>query len=105
LPVSEWLKGDILGWRGPWGTTYAPNLRLSLATKTEDQWVVFAKNLQSRPPMPSYNLNSMTETDLRSMYRFVRQLEPLGEPAPAYVPPDVEPSPPFVQFPAPPPSE
>src|SRR5499433_1251114 len=23
-----WLTGDQLGWRGPWGTTYASNLRL-----------------------------------------------------------------------------
>jgi mono/diheme cytochrome c family protein len=105
IPESEWLKGDILGWRGPWGTTYSPNLRLSLAALTEDQWVAYARNLQSRPPMPSYSLNNMTEEDLRSIYRFIRQLEPLGEPAPTYLPPDVEPRPPFVQFPAPPPAE
>jgi len=100
LPESEWLKGDRLGWRGDWGTTYAPNLRLTLSEMTEDQWVFFARNLQSRPPMPSFNVNVMTETDLRSMYRFVRQLQPLGEPAPAYVPPDQEPNPPYVTFPA-----
>ena len=29
-PEKEWLTGDALGWRGPWGTTYAPNLRLSI---------------------------------------------------------------------------
>lgn len=23
-----WLSGSTLGWRGPWGTTYAVNLRL-----------------------------------------------------------------------------
>ena len=29
-PEKDWLTGDALGWRGPWGTTYAPNLRLSI---------------------------------------------------------------------------
>ena len=23
VPESEWLKGSVLGWRGPGGTTYA----------------------------------------------------------------------------------
>src|SRR5215212_12212744 len=27
VPESQWLMGDHLGWRGPWGTTYAVNLR------------------------------------------------------------------------------
>jgi hypothetical protein len=27
VPEKEWLTGDRLGWRGPWGTTYASNLR------------------------------------------------------------------------------
>ena len=103
VPESEWLKGDILGWRGPWGTTYAANLRISLSRMSEEQWLSFARNLQSRPPMPSYSLNHMTDEDLQSLYRFVRQLQPLGEPAPAYVPPEVAPNPPFVEFPAPPP--
>ncbi len=103
VPESEWLKGDPLGWNGPWGTTYAPNLRLSLATKTEDQWVVFAQNLRSRPPMPSVNLNQFTEQDLRAVYAYIRQLQPLGDPAPGYLPPGQQPPDPFVSFPAPPP--
>src|SRR3982751_5765664 len=28
VPESEWLKGDMVGWRGAWGTTYPSNLRL-----------------------------------------------------------------------------
>ncbi|MDH4245230.1 MAG: hypothetical protein OEV38_15905, partial [Nitrospira sp.] len=28
IPEQDWLKGDSIGWRGPWGTTYASNLRL-----------------------------------------------------------------------------
>ncbi len=99
---SEWLLGDSLGWKGPWGTTYASNLRLTLSTQTEDQWVSFAQNLKSRPPMPYFNLNAMTADDLRSMYRYVRQLQPVGEAAPAYLPPGQQPPPPYVDLGPPP---
>src|SRR5438309_826042 len=27
VPEAQWLTGDHFGWRGPWGTTYAVNLR------------------------------------------------------------------------------
>lgn len=102
IPESEWLMGDALGWQGPWGTTYAPNLRLSLSRFTPDEWVAFARNLQSRPPMPSFNLNRMSEDDLRAVHAFVRSLQPLGEPAPDYVPPGQVAATPVVTFPGPP---
>lgn len=96
---KEWLTGDALGWRGPWGTTYAPNLRLSMPRLTEDEWVKKAKTLSTRPPMPWFNLHRMSEADLRAMYRYVRHLGPAGKPAPDYVPPDRTPAGPYVQFP------
>lgn len=94
-----WLTGDKLGWRGPWGTTYPANLRLSARTYTEDAWLGRARS-ELRPPMPWFNLRVMTDRDLRAIYRYLKYLGPAGEPAPAYVPPDREPAPPFVQFPA-----
>ena len=39
VPEKDWLTGDALGWRGDWGTTYPPNLRLYMQTMTEAQWV------------------------------------------------------------------
>ena len=102
VPESEWLMGDALGWQGPWGTTYAPNLRLSLSRFTSEEWVAFARSLQSRPPMPSFNLNRMSEDDLRAVHAFVRSLQPLGEPAPDYVPPGQVAATPVVIFPGPP---
>jgi len=102
VPEKEWLLGGRLGFRGPWGTTYAPNLRLSLSKLTEDQWVKYAKELKTRPPMPWFNLNQWTDPDLRAFYQYVRQLGPVGEPAPQYAPPDKETKPPFIQWPAPP---
>jgi mono/diheme cytochrome c family protein len=98
----EWLTGDSLGWRGPWGTTYPVNLRLYMQDIGEKEWIEKAKKLETRPPMPWFNLNRMTDNDLRAIYRYVRSLGPAGEPAPAYVPPNQEPKPPYVTFPAPP---
>ena len=98
IPETSWLTGDTVGWRGPWGTTYPTNLRLTMASLTEDQWVSYARRLSSKPPMPSLSLNAMTEEDLQSIYRFVRQLQPLGNAAPTYLPPGVEPSTPFILF-------
>ena len=102
VPESEWLTGDALGWRGPWGTTYPTNLRLYMQDLTEEQWVKKAKTLNARPPMPWFNVRDMTAADLRALYRYVRHLGPAGKPAPAFVPPDQEPKGPAVQFPAPP---
>ena len=101
VPEREWLMGSgALGFRGPWGTTYAPNLRLTVKKMTETQWVAFAKALKTRPPMPWFNLNQVSEQDLRAMYRYIRQLGPAGEPAKAFIPPDQAPSMPFVQWPS-----
>jgi mono/diheme cytochrome c family protein len=96
-----WLTGSPLGWRGPWGTTYASNLRLVMQNMTEAQWLKHAR-VEWRPPMPWFNLREMNDADLRAIYRYVRHLGPEGKPAPAYVPPDREPPQPYVQFPPPP---
>lgn len=102
VPESQWLLGDALGWRGPWGTTYPINLRLYMQTLSEDEWVARAHAMRARPPMPWFTLQTMTDADLRAIYRFIRHLGPAGREAPAYLPPGTEPQPPFVQFPAPP---
>ena len=102
VPQSQWLVGDSLGWRGPWGTTYPVNLRLYMRDMSEATWVKTAKSVKSRPPMPWFALHDMTETDLKAIYHFTRSLGPVGEPAPAFVQPGVEPKGPYVQFPAPP---
>jgi mono/diheme cytochrome c family protein len=102
VPEEQWLTGDILGWNGPWGTTYPTNLRLYMQDLTEDQWVKKAKALTARPPMPWFNVQAMSTSDLRAMYRYVRYLGPAGKPAPAYLPPNQTPPEPAVKFPAPP---
>jgi mono/diheme cytochrome c family protein len=102
VPEARWLTGDILGFNGPWGTTYPTNLRLYFQDLTEEQWVKKAKALSTRPPMPWFNVQAMSAADLRAMYRYVRNLGPAGKPAPAHLPPGQTPPEPTVKFPAPP---
>jgi mono/diheme cytochrome c family protein len=102
-PEKDWLKGDTFGWHGPWGTTYPPNLRLFVKDLSEAQWIHEAKTLKRRPPMPWFNLNIMSDDDLRAMYHFIKSLGDPGLPAPAYIPPDKQPPMPYASFPAPPP--
>jgi len=100
VPEKDWLMGDSFGWRGDWGTTYAVNLRMYMKDMSESQWVAKARTLNARPPMPWYVLHELEESDLRSFYRFVKTLGPVGTAAPAYVPPGQTPNGPFAQFPA-----
>jgi mono/diheme cytochrome c family protein len=102
VPEKQWLVGHQVGWQGPWGTTYPSNLRLSMQSRTEDEWVKMAHGFETRPPMPWFAVRDMTTQDLRALYRFVRYLGPAGEPAPAYVPPGQEAKGPVIRFPAPP---
>ena len=103
VPEAQWLTGSALGWNGPWGTTYAINLRLWMQGFSQTQWLQYARSAQSRPPMPWFALREMSDADLVGIYAYIRQLGPAGTPAPAYLPPGEQPPPPFVVFPAPPP--
>jgi mono/diheme cytochrome c family protein len=102
VPERQWLSGGALAFHGPWGTTYASNLRLYFAKLSEDQWVQAARTLRTRPPMPWFSVRALDEPDLRAIYRYVRTLQPAGSPAPAYLPPGREPPEPAVRYPAPP---
>ena len=102
VPESQWLTGDRLGWHGPWGTTYPRNLRLYFQDLTEAQWLQKAKTLETRPPMPWFDVRAMSTADLKALYRYIRHLGPAGQPAPADLPPGETPPQPYVEFPAPP---
>lgn len=97
-PESQWLTGTSIGWQGPWGTTYPPNLRLTARRLTEDQWVEMLHTRTTLPPMPWHNLHAASERDLRAIYRYASTLEPAGESAPAALPPGVEPTTPYLDL-------
>lgn len=101
-PESERLLGSNLGFRGGWGTTYPSNLRVYFGDISEDEWIIKAKTLKTRPPMPWWVLNTMTEEDLRVMYKYIKSLGVVKSLVPSYVPPGLEPKTPFIQWPLPP---
>ena len=102
LPTSAWLLGSPLGYSGPWGTTYATNLRLRLAEMDEAEWMTWSATLRTRPIMPDFALRAMHDDDRRAIYRFIRSLGPAGSKAPEYLPPGSAPPPPFLQLVLPP---
>ena len=98
-PDADRLKGNPVGYRGPWGTTYAANLRMHAGEVTEDTWVEMlttAHDGKGRPPMPWMNTRQMSEHDLRNLYRYIRALGESGEATPRSVAPDAEPTTPFI---------
>jgi mono/diheme cytochrome c family protein len=102
VPEKDWLLGSgAQGWRGPWGTTYASNLRVNAHAMSEDAWVGYMKTFKARPPMPWWSVRATSEQDLRAMYQYIHQLGPAGEPAQPYLPPDREPKPPYILYPTP----
>ena len=98
VPESLWLTGVPVGWRGPWGTTYASNLRLFAKDFDEDTFVQVVRARNGRPPMPWPNLHAMSDQDLRSVFRYIRSLPVTGEVMPQYVPPDREPATAYVEM-------
>jgi len=98
VPEREWLKGDAVGFRGPWGTTYPPNLRRYFAQVSDEAFIADARSGRMRPPMPWFNLAAMSDGDLRAIRRYALSLGEPGAPAPAYVPPGEEPSTPYIVF-------
>jgi mono/diheme cytochrome c family protein len=94
---SEWLTGMPVGFQGPWGTTYASNLRLVIGKQTEAEWIAHARK-ERLPPMPWFNLRAMTDDDLKAVYAYVRSLGAPGNPAPAYVAPGGKVNTPYFVF-------
>ena len=98
MEKSQWLMGSRVGFKGPWGTTYATNLRLRIATMDEAQWLTYTANLRTRPVMPDFNVRAMNEDDRRAIFHFVKSLGPAGEAAPAYLPPGQKPPLPYYEL-------
>ena len=89
------LKGNPVGWQGPWGTTYAANLRILAGQMNADEWVKYLKTFTAKPPMPFYNVHAMDDIMMRSLHMYILSLGDPGNPAPAYVPPGGKPTSPY----------
>jgi mono/diheme cytochrome c family protein len=94
-PAANWLTGSAVGYQGPWGVSYPANLRLTVQSMTEAQWLIFAR-AEKRPPMPWFSLRDMSDQDLIDIYRYIRSLGPAGVPAPSAVAPGGKASTPYI---------
>lgn len=98
---ADQLTGSPVGYRGPWGTTYAANLRTVVQRASEDRWVQIltsADGGHGRPPMPWMNTAQMSDHDLRAMYRYIHSLGAAGSAAPRALPPGATPTTPYINF-------
>ena len=93
------MRGSSVGWRGPWGTTYATNLRVRISGLSEREFVGYLKHaMKTLPPMPWYNIRAMDESDLQSLYQYIKSLGEPGKLAPSIVYSGDEPTTPYIQL-------
>lgn len=92
VPETQRLMGNPVGYAGPWGVTYANNLRITTAGMTEDAWVEMLATRRAAPPMPWPSVRAMSDSDKRAVYRYIRSLGSGGQPAPTALPPGVKPT-------------
>ncbi|HVY50630.1 MAG TPA: c-type cytochrome [Devosia sp.] len=92
------LKGNPVGYGGPWGVNYAKNLRLTASKMSEDDWVKFLQTFTAGPPMPFYNVHALNEAEMRSLYQYIKSLGEVGGPVPDDVPPGGKVTTPYVDL-------
>jgi mono/diheme cytochrome c family protein len=74
VPEAQWLLGDKLGFAGPWGTTYPANLRLRIGDMDLATFKAYARTLTTRPPMPYWAVNAMSDHDIEALWTYVKSL-------------------------------
>jgi len=94
-PEPQQLTGNPVGYRGPWGTSYAGNLRSLAQNITADAWVELLHTRPLSPPMPIQNISRMDEADLRALYAYIRYLGGEWTERPKHVPPGQTPTTPY----------
>jgi hypothetical protein len=87
MPRTEWLTGNPKGFTGPWGTSYAINLRLAVRSMSRAEFIESVRTTRAKPPMPWFNISRLSDRDLSAAYQFLYDLGAKGEATPADVPP------------------
>ncbi len=86
LPETAWLQGSPVGYSGPWGVSYAANLRLAVENMPLEAWQLRIE-AGGLPPMPWPAMRAMSTEDRAAIYHYVKALGPAGDWAPAAQPP------------------
>lgn len=98
VPAKDYLTGVSYGFKGPWGVTYAANLRLLVQQLTEKEWMNFLKYSTGRPPMPWAATHKMSEDDLGSLYKYIKSLGGAGVDVPIATGPNETPKTDYIYY-------
>ena len=102
VAADDYMTGNPVGYKGPWGTVYGKNLRTIAARQSEDHWVNVLKTADDGDghlPMPWHNTAQMNEADLRAIYKYVKSLgSKVGERIPRSLKPGIEPKSAYVDL-------
>ncbi len=94
--------GDMTGWKGPWGTSFAANLTPDKETGI-GSWTpeMFIKALRTGkhmgtgrdilPPMPWFDIGHLSDPDLKAIFSYLQSLKPVSNAVPDPVPPAAPP--------------
>ena len=96
VPVAAWMVGSRIGLREAWGTEYPSNVRRLFRATSEAQWLLSVRTRGGK--MQWHDLRHLTPADQRSIYRFIRSLGSKGVEVPEDVPPDLEPTTPYIDL-------
>jgi hypothetical protein len=102
-PMSEpWFgafTATLTAWAGPWGVSFSANLTPDPETGvlrdfTEDQFVQTMRTGRHQgqgreilPPMPWQLIGKMTDDDLKAVFAYLRQVQPVSNKVPDPIPP------------------
>jgi mono/diheme cytochrome c family protein len=110
--TTRFMSGSELGWVGPWGVTYPPNLTphaTGIVDWTDEQIAIAIRegrrpdNSPILPPMPwpAYGVG-LTHEDALAIAAFLKSLPPIEHQVPDRVAPGGTPTTPVISFPPPP---
>ena len=102
LPAGPWAmnaSGTMTAWSGPWGVSFTANLtpdkETGLGDWTEEMFIATMKTGRHQgkgrpllPPMPYFNLQKLTDEDIRSVFAYLQSLPAISNRVPAPI--DVE---------------
>jgi len=109
--TTRLLSGSELGWKGPWGVSYARNLtpdpQTGIGAWSESD-IVTAIRTGKRPdgrmlmpPMPWTDFAHMTDEDAMSVAKYLKSLPPVPHKVPDILGPDAAPTGSIIAFPPP----
>ena len=96
LPPGPWVftgTATMTAWSGPWGTSYTANLtpdpETGLGRWSEQEFVDAIRSGRHRgrgrpilPPMPFAMIRNLNDTDLRSIFAYLRTVPAIANPVP-----------------------